>query len=287
MICREIIVPPESDGLTVSAFLRLVLPGLSESDLRRLFEKKDVRLENVRITRDVRLPAGGHIRVYLPSEASSESLKIVYEDRDVLLVNKRAGLSVDPDEGGGVSLTSLVREYTHTPDSPFPAPCHRLDHQTCGLCLFARHEEALQVLTDVFRRRTADKRYECLVRGIMKPPAATCRAYLLKHAEEAFVTVTDRPVPGSKVILTAYETLQAGPVSRLRVHLITGRTHQIRAHMAALGHPILGDDLYGDRSLNRANKTRALRLCSVSLTLDTGGRLPALDHRTFRIDPPF
>ena len=89
------------------------------------------------------------------------------------------------------------------------------------------------------------------------------------------------------MIVTAYETLEAGPVSRLRVHLVTGRTHQIRAHLAALGHPILGDDVYGDRMWNRERKTRALRLCAVSLRLDTGGALPGLDGREFRIRAPF
>ena len=103
----------------------------------------------------------------------------------------------------------------------------------------------------------------------------------------AVVRVTDRPEPGAKPIETGYETLESGPVSRLRVHLITGRTHQIRAHLAALGHPVLGDDLYGDRDFNRREKARTLKLCAVSLKLDTGGRLPALDGKTFSIDPPF
>ena len=121
----------------------------------------------------------------------------------------------------------------------------------------------------------------------MKPPAAVCKAWLLKNAREACVRVTDHPVPGARPIVTGYETLESGPVSRLKVHLITGRTHQIRAHLAALGHPILGDDLYGDRALNRARKVRSLRLCAVSLRLDTRGQLPALDDRLFEITPPF
>ena len=101
-----------------------------------------------------------------------------------------------------------------------------------------------------------DKRYICLVRGMMKPPSATCRAYLRKDADAARVTILDQPAPDAKPIVTEYETVETGPVSRLRVHLVTGRTHQIRAHLASLGHPLLGDDVYGDRAVNRAQHVR-------------------------------
>ena len=121
----------------------------------------------------------------------------------------------------------------------------------------------------------------------MKPPSAVCSAWLVKDARKAIVRITDRPERDAKPIETGYETLQSGPVSRLRIHLITGRTHQIRAHLAALGHPVLGDDLYGDRDFNRREKARSLKLCAVSLKLDTAGRLPALDGREFTVEPPF
>jgi 23S rRNA pseudouridine955/2504/2580 synthase len=121
----------------------------------------------------------------------------------------------------------------------------------------------------------------------MKPPSAVCHAWLVKDPLHAEVRITDREIPGARPIVTGYETLESGPVSRLRIHLITGRTHQIRAHLAALGHPVLGDDLYGDRDFNRREKARTLKLCAVSLKLDTEGRLPNLDGREFSIDPPF
>ena len=256
-------VPPEADGLRADAFLRLTLPELPESVLRRIFAARDARLDGRRIGREAPVAAGAEFSVYLPEAARAESLSIVYEDEDVLLVNKRAGLCVEAD-GPGVSLTALCRHHeAAAEDAAFPAPCHRLDNQTCGLCLFAKNQAAMEVLTDVFRNRTLEKRYECLVRGQMKPPAAVCRAWLIKDAEQGRVRISDHPCPGAKPILTGYETLEAGPVSRLSVDLITGRTHQIRAHLAALGHPILGDDLYGDRGLNRERRVRSLRLCAV------------------------
>ena len=121
----------------------------------------------------------------------------------------------------------------------------------------------------------------------MKPPQAVCKAWLIKDARKARVRITDHPEPDAKPIVTGYETLESGSVSRLRVHLMTGRTHQIRAHLAALGHPILGDDLYGDRDFNRREKARSLKLCAVSLKFDTKGRLPQLDGKEFSVIPPF
>ncbi|MBP5726235.1 MAG: RluA family pseudouridine synthase [Clostridia bacterium] len=260
--------------------------------LRRIFASRDVKLDGVRVPREQKVCQGQILKIYIPDVAGKmavpPSLSVVYEDDDVLLVNKRAGISVEPDAHGGTTLTDLCAEYVRqkNPDAFPPAACHRLDNKTCGLCLFAKNPQALEILQDVFRSRKLEKYYICLVRGIMKPPQAVCSAWLIKDAMHACVRITDHPTPDARPITTGYETLASGPVSRLRVHLITGRTHQIRAHLAALGHPLLGDDLYGDRDFNRREKARNLKLCAVSLRLDTEGRLPLLDNRTFSIDPP-
>ncbi len=289
MICQRFVVPPEADGQRTDVYLRKLLPALTESALRNLFDRRDVRLDGARIRQgNTPLHAGMELMVFLPDN-HTEIPDIVYEDEDVLLVCKRPGLCVESDPGGGPSLAALCLRYVRReqPEAPPPLPCHRLDSATSGLCLFAKHARAHEILLDVFRNRTLDKRYECLVRGIPKPPHALCRAFLLKDPEQARVRISDHPLPGGKTILTEYETLDAGPVSRLSVHLITGRTHQIRAHLAALGHPVLGDDLYGDRSFNRVQNARTLKLCAVSLCLDTGGALPRLDGRNFVISAPF
>ena len=294
MPLKEMIIPPEAEGTKIADFLRSALPDLPESVLRRIFSARDVRLDNVRAARDQIVTGGQTLKIWLPeawtaAPSADSSLSIVFEDENILLVNKQAGISVEADARGGVTLTDLCTDYILRKDPAAfrPAACHRLDNRTCGLCLFAKNQQALDILLEAFHDRTLEKYYICLVRGIMKPPEAVCRAWLIKDARQARVRITDRPGQGARPIITGYETLESGPVSRLRVHLVTGRTHQVRAHLAALGHPILGDDLYGDRDFNRREKARGLKLCAVSLKLDTKGRLPGLDGRTFTIDPPF
>ena len=289
MIIKKRTLPPQAEGERADRVVRRYFPEIPEPAVREAFSRRDVKLDGVRIPKDARVRTGPEILLYLPGAAEENPLEIVYEDGDVLLVNKQAGISVEPDGKGGVTLTELCLRHVREedPEAFPPAACHRLDNQTSGLCLFAKNEKALSVLDTVIRERSVEKEYECLVRGIPKPPRTECRAYLIKDAKHARVTVTDRPSPGARQIITAYETMEAGPVSRLRVRLLTGRTHQIRAHLAALGHPILGDDVYGDRAMNRERKARSLKLCAVRMKVETGGRLPSLDGRVFAVKAPF
>ena len=285
----EFITDPAAEGQRIDACIRRFLPEVPQRTVQQSFSRRDVKLDGKRVKPDIRVIAGQKVELFCMEQTTS-LVDVVYEDDDVLLVNKRAGVSVEPDEKGGVTLTELALKHVRqkNPDAWPPKACHRLDNQTCGLLLFAKNKRAEAILTHAFKERTMDKRYICLVRGMMKPPSATCRAYLVKDAKAARVTIHDDAVKGARPIITEYETLEAGPISRLLVHLVTGRTHQIRAHMAALGHPLLGDDVYGDRAFNRQQKVQGrLCLCAARLTLDTGGELPQLDGRTFEIKCPF
>ena len=276
--------------MELDRYIRQVFPSLPESKLRLLFSSRDVKLDGSPAKRHSPVREGQILKIYLPDDLAPETLRIVYEDDRILVVNKPAGISVENDTHAGLSLTELCRKHVnHSADSSvlFPAACHRLDVKTSGLCMFAKDEQALQTVQDAFRSHKVIKEYICLVRGVMKPPSAVCRAYLLKDAIHGKVRIIDRDLPGSRPIITEYQSLESGPVSRLRIHLLTGRTHQIRAHMAALGHPVLGDDLYGDHEFNRQQKARTLKLCSVLIAVDTNGALPGIDGRTFSIDPSF
>ena len=285
----EFTIDTAAEGQRIDACIRRFLPQLPPRTAQQSFARRDVKLDGKRVRPDVRVAAGQKVELFCMEQATP-LVDVVYEDADVLVVNKRAGISVEPDEKGGATLSELALRHVRqsAPDAFPPRACHRLDNQTCGLLVFAKNERAEAILTRAFRDRTMDKRYICLVRGMMKPPSATCRAFLKKDAKAAHVTIHDSQVPGSRPIITEYETIESAPVSRLLVHLVTGRTHQIRAHMAALGHPLLGDDVYGDRAFNRQQKVQGrLCLCAACLTIDTGGELPQLDGRTFTVDCPF
>ena len=289
MALKTLTVTDEAAGLRLDAFLRQYMPELPVPELRASFLRRDVKVNGIRMQASDRVSSGDRIDVYFVSKAASEPLRIVYEDADVMLVNKHPGISVEADTGSGITLTELCTRHVlkDDPQAFPPKACHRLDNKTSGLCLFAKNNMAAEILEDVFRRHSLQKEYVCLVRGVPKPPAAKCRAYLVKDASAARVCIYVRPLPGGKTIITSYQTLSSGTVSRLIVRPLTGRTHQIRAHLAALGHPLLGDDVYGDRAFNREMKAHTLKLCAFRLTLDTRGRLPQLDGRTFEITPPF
>ena len=278
-------VTDATDGRRADALVRALLPECTPQDIRGVFARRDVKLDGVRIKPDVRVHAGQFLEVfYMASEAIP--LAIVYRDEDVLAVNKRAGISVEEDGRGLPSLTTLVNNILGGEKTA--VPCHRLDNQTCGLVVFALNPDAEAILTKAFKERTLDKRYICLVKGQPKPPNAVCQAWLRKDSKAAKVTVTDHEIPGSRPITTGYETMEAGNVSRLLVHLITGRTHQIRAHMAALGHPILGDDLYGDWALNRAMHAQGkLMLCAASLSFPADFSVSDLAGKTLTVPCPF
>ncbi len=279
----EAIVPENAPRQRLETYLAHAFPLLPAHVIRNALAKRDVKQDGIRAGKDAPLVPGVKIQLYTAFEAA---LPIVYEDEHILLVNKPAGISCEADGRGGMTVLSLAESMAQ--GAWRPRLCHRLDNQTSGLLLLAKDDESEEMLLEGFKEHTFTKVYECMVRGQMRPPKATAKAYLVKDAARSLVRVITHETPGALPIETMYECLSFdGTLSRLKVTLLTGRTHQIRAHMAFLSHPVLGDDKYGDRALNKRLKTTSLHLCAASLTLRLSGPLSYLDGRTFSITPPF
>ena len=283
MFVYEARAPQGLAPVKTALYLRRAFPLIPDHVLRDALNARDIKLDGVRAGPETLVSPGASVRLYTSFAAS---LPAVYEDDHVLLVNKPAGLSSDEDEWGG--MTVLSEANRERPDKRLRL-CHRLDNQTSGLILLAADDESEACLLQAFEERKLDKRYQCLVRGVMRPADGEAQAFLVRDSSLGRVRVVSHPTPEGKTIRTAWQTLShENGCTRLNVSLLTGRTHQIRAHMAYLAHPVLGDDVYGDRAFNRKLRSEGkLRLCSWQLTMRAGGVLSYLDGRTFSVPVPF
>lgn len=266
--------------------------------VRETIKRRDVRINGVRITGDVRVVAGQEIRVFWPKSvvnARADRLlpqpEIIFEDEQVLLINKPQGLPSQNEEtplAGDSALTRTVAYLkAHGKKTDCVRLCHRLDVQTGGLLLLTKNEPAYEAAVEAFTQRTFQKFYTCRVKGCPSRQTEVMHAWLRKDAQLSRVTVTDYPARGAQEIITGYRVLESGAYARLEVELITGRTHQIRAHLAHIGHPILGDDKYGDRALNRQLALRRQQLWATRLVIHAGGALAYLNGRMFSVACPF
>ncbi len=194
-------------------------------------------------------------------------LDIVYEDENIILLNKRPGISVHEDEHNAIN-TLIVQiqaylyqkgEYDPTSEQSFaPALCNRIDRNTGGIVIAAKNAEALRIMNEKIKVREIDKFYLAAVHGIPSPKSDTLRGYLLKDERTNQVRVyAKNPPRGAKEIITKYKVIASTrDTSLVEVELLTGRTHQIRAHMAFIGHPLVGDGKYG---INREDRARGYK----------------------------
>ena len=189
-------------------------------------------------------------------------LDILYEDDNIMLLDKPQGVSVHEDENSNINtLITHIQAYLYKkgeydPDAEMsfaPALCNRIDRNTGGIVIAAKNAEALRIMNEKIRSREIDKRYLALVHGVPSPKSNTLNGYLLKDEKTNTVRVYDKNPPrGAKEIITRYRVLSSrADKSLVEVELLTGRTHQIRAHMAHIGHPLVGDGKYG---INRSDK---------------------------------
>lgn len=289
-------VSQEQDGLMLSRLL-MQTADVPLWAAKEAVKRRDVRIDGERMTGDVRVSAGQEIRVYWPKAALASAGKapmppeIVFEDEHILLINKPQGIPAQNEENplaGDSALTRVLAELTRRGEKTDQVHlCHRLDVQTGGLLLFAKEDSAYESAVQAFSERTFQKFYTCRVKGCPTQREAVMRAWLRKDAQLSRVAVTDYPARGAHEIVTAYRVMSGGEFARLEVELITGRTHQIRAHLSHIGHPILGDDKYGDRQLNRQLGLKRQQLWATRLVVRAEGALAYLNGRSFSVDCPF
>lgn len=264
-----------------------MLPEVPEYLLREAFQKRDVKVNGVRVGMDANVVPGAEVKIYTrDAEGKQPLLKMIYEDENILVVFKPAGISCETDSKGGRTLTQAL--LVQKPElAREPLLCHRLDNPTEGLIVLAKNERIQQLLQDAFRRHQVCKEYICLVRGTPERAHAVLEHYLIKDARHASVRVTPHAGRDAREIVTEYTVMERGECARLNIRLHTGRTHQIRAHMAFIGHPVLGDDQYGDRAANKQFRARRLMLCSARLSFRLEGELAYLNDHTFSAKPTF
>lgn len=231
----------------------------------QLLKTKDIKVNGKRVSGDITLYKGDVIAYYLTTkQAEKPAFYIVYEDENILVVDKESGVNSE------AVFSALAREK----ECYF---IHRLDRNTRGLLVFALNEKTEKVLLDAFKDRQAEKKYHALCFGSFEKEQAILTAYLKKDAGKSLVKIYDKPINGGEKIITEYKVLQntAGK-TKVEVTLHTGKTHQIRAHLAYIGCPIVGDMKYGDTAKNKAENATRQQLISKYLRLYLEGEFAYL-----------
>lgn len=238
---RKLIVNKKFNGKKLNTFLLDNFDGLSLNTVYKAFRKKDIRVNNIRINENIIVYTGDEITIYINDEFLFKNfdLDIIYEDSNLLIINKPTEIEVVSNNISEKTLTSILKEKYD-----FIEPCHRLDRNTSGLIIFAKNNETLEIILNKFKNLEIEKHYKCTVYGIPKKNQETLTAYLFKDTKKSIVYISPESKTGYRKIITSYKIISSNKkdnTSILDVTLHTGRTHQIRAHLAYIGYPIIGD----------------------------------------------
>ena len=289
---KQFIVNENDANQRLDKFLQKTAPNLPVSVLYKSLRTKHIKVNRKRAEGSTRLALGDVVDCWLSDEffeqpqwefdflRAERKLEVLYEDAHILLANKPAGLLSHPNEGEYVDtlLGRIQRylyeagEYNPAQEQAFaPALVNRIDRNTQGIVIAAKTALALRVFNEKLKQRALRKFYLCAVHGVPSGGKdwVALHSFMQKDQAKSIVNVYDAPGPGRKEALTNYRVLhQAGDIALLEVELLTGRTHQIRAQLAHIGHALLGDGKYAPRGLYRASQSKHQCLCSWRLTFD-------------------
>ena len=307
---REFTIGKNDAGQRLDRFVAKNLPLLPPALLQKYIRLKRIKVNGKGSKRDVRLETGDILQLYIndeffdkPNEENlfltvfKPQLNIVYEDDNLLLVDKRPGLSVHADETEKVNtLINHIQAYLYQKrewnpkwENAFaPALCNRIDRNTGGIVIAAKNAEALRIINEKIRAHELEKSYLGITVGRPKRPEGKIEGFLLKDEAKKEVRFFHKPVPGGKTAVTLYKTLESrNGLSLVECRLLTGRTHQIRVSMAEIGCPLLGDGKYGKGNVNRRYHETRQALYSYKLRFDfptDAGTLNYLKGKEFTVE---
>ena len=260
---KSITVTKNGDEKKLSTYITSVFPKVNINNIYKALRKKDIRVNGKKISENITVHYNDKIDIYITDKILNGSplfnIPIVYEDNNIVIFNKPYGLEVT----GENSLESIMKK-----NYEYLKPCHRIDINTIGLVIFAKNEESLNILLDKIKKHEIEKHYIACVYGIPQNETyTTIEAFLFKDRKKSIVYISDIPKKGYVPIKTSYKLVKKNTsknLSLLDVTLHTGKTHQIRAHLAHIGLPILGDSKYGSFDVNKKYGLNRQLLCSYS-----------------------